>query len=312
MTIWAVLSFLLLNASLAVRAEPIPGDVNEDGSVDFADFLILAANFGKNGGSPRTPDTIIVVVSDTLVVRDTTTVMVRDTLIQIVHDTLTVTQTIHDTIWVSLSSEDGSGSSGAPGTPPLFSARRAEPNSIALEWTAPSIDADGSPLTGLSGYRLYRAIGSEASGFIVLAQLDVALTTFLDTGLEEAATYFYKVSAVDADGNESELSGLLSLMTTSFASVLAPTSITVVATGDGSMVTVTWTAPAQYASFRVERKQSGSSSSSGSFATVASSVEATSFNDTNVASGTAYTYRVLTRLDSNLSDPSEEKTVVVP
>lgn len=45
---FASFSFLLLFPGI-IFAESIPGDINGDGEVGFADFLILAQNFGKKG-----------------------------------------------------------------------------------------------------------------------------------------------------------------------------------------------------------------------------------------------------------------------
>ena len=159
---------------------------------------------------------------------------------------------------------------------------------------------------------MYRAVGTEASGLALLASPDSVTTTFNDTGLDVNTTYIYRVSSVDASGNESSLSTSVTRTTEATSGVSPPTNITVVAAGDGSQVTVSWTAPSQFTSFRVQRKETGSNSSTGSFTTVATSVTGTSFDDTNVNSGTAYTYRVLTRVDNDFSDPSEEKTVLVP
>lgn len=61
----------MLPVSVAM-AEPIPGDLDKDGDVDFADFLQFAANFGKTGSPPEAPEP--------RVVRDTTVVIVRDTI----------------------------------------------------------------------------------------------------------------------------------------------------------------------------------------------------------------------------------------
>ena len=36
-------------SGMAAAADPIPGDVNGDGAVDFSDFLILAGSFGGPG-----------------------------------------------------------------------------------------------------------------------------------------------------------------------------------------------------------------------------------------------------------------------
>ena len=50
----------VLNSSGAIirfirSIEPIPGDIDLDGDVDFSDFLIFANNFGKSGPVPTTP-----------------------------------------------------------------------------------------------------------------------------------------------------------------------------------------------------------------------------------------------------------------
>jgi fibronectin type 3 domain-containing protein len=200
----------------------------------------------------------------------------------------------------------------APATPTQLASQATGQTSIKLTWKAPTLDSDGSTLTGLSGYRLYRAISAESSGFVLLSALGSSATSFDDTGLTVNTTYIYRVSALDESGNESSLSSSVTRTTESTSGVTAPTNLTLVAAGDASSVTVSWTAPASFTDFRVQRKQTGSDSSSGSFTTIASSATGTSFVDTTITSGLAYTYRVLTRLVNDFSDPSEEKTVVVP
>jgi fibronectin type 3 domain-containing protein len=200
----------------------------------------------------------------------------------------------------------------APSTPTQLASQLTGSTVMTLTWNAPDQDVGNAELTGLAGYRLYRAVGSEASGLILLASVDSTETSFNDTGLEVNSTYIYRVSAVDAAGNESSLSSSVTRTTESTSDVSPPTNVTVVAAGDGSMVTISWTAPAQFTSFRVQRKQAGSDSSSGSFTTVASSISGTSFDDATISSGLAYTYRVLTRVGNDFSGPSDEKTVVVP
>lgn len=200
----------------------------------------------------------------------------------------------------------------APDTPSNFATQLTGSAVITLSWTAPTEDSNGQDLTGLAGYRLYRAVGSESAGLVLLSSPVSTATSFNDTGLDVNTTYVYRISAVDEFGNESSLSSPVTRTTESASDVSAPTNLQVVAAGNASMVTISWAAPSQFTSFRVQRKQVGSDSSSGSFTTVALSVTGTSFEDVSVSSGVVYTYRVLTRLDNDFSEPSEEKTVVVP
>jgi len=70
----------------------IVGDLNKDGIVDFADFFLLAENFGKEG-PPELPDTVEVVVRDTVVIVQIDTVEIPpDTVEVVVHDTVVIVQ----------------------------------------------------------------------------------------------------------------------------------------------------------------------------------------------------------------------------
>lgn len=69
-----------------------------------------------------------------------------------------------------------------------------------ISWVAPTLNADGTPLTDLAGYRVYMgtAPGTYATNSGVLAPA----TSYSFTGLAPA-TYYFVVRAYDADGNES-------------------------------------------------------------------------------------------------------------
>lgn len=95
----------------------------------------------------------------------------------------------------------GTGSPTDPPEPP-----DGEPTvSIALAWDPPTTDAEGEPLDDLAGYRLY---------FGTRAPLSQARDTFVEVGtsttyrLEGLApgTWFFAITAVDVNGNESEFS----------------------------------------------------------------------------------------------------------
>jgi hypothetical protein len=88
----------------------------------------------------------------------------------------------------------------------------ADAGLLELEWTAPTTNADGSPLIDLAGYRVYTGSSTPAcpaTSFQTLAAPDsspasgetVAATL---THLTAGTTYWVRVSAVDTSGNESD------------------------------------------------------------------------------------------------------------
>ena len=77
-----------------------------------------------------------------------------------------------------------------------------EEGTLSLNWTAPANNTDGSPLTDLAGYNIYRMTSSGGPKTLVNDN-PVSTTTFLDTPLENGKTYYYVVTAVDKRGNES-------------------------------------------------------------------------------------------------------------
>jgi hypothetical protein len=107
---------------------------------------------------------------------------------------------------------------------------RTEAASIGVSWTAPTTNADGSPLRDLAGYRLYVGTSTPAcpSGSFHSVSSPTAspganqqVSNRL-TGLVANTTYFARVTAVDGSGNESACSGA--------ASGVAHTDVTVTPT----------------------------------------------------------------------------------
>ncbi|MGI9038840.1 MAG: hypothetical protein ACR2GQ_08255 [Gemmatimonadota bacterium] len=77
--------------------------------------------------------------------------------------------------------------------------------SVTMEWTAPTVDADGQPLEDLLGYTLHYRDASPANGPGSRSLDAGSETRFRATGIP-AGTWFFGVSARDASGNESALS----------------------------------------------------------------------------------------------------------
>ena len=92
----------------------------------------------------------------------------------------------------------------APASPANLSAVRDDNTGhVALVWNAPRADEGDQDLTGLDGYRIFRAKDTE-DAYVLIATVPGARTTFTDTTqLEFDVRYFYQVSAIDRFDNES-------------------------------------------------------------------------------------------------------------
>ncbi|MCE2440628.1 MAG: hypothetical protein J4F39_14510 [Candidatus Latescibacteria bacterium] len=101
-----------------------------------------------------------------------------------------------------------------PASPANLSAVRDENTGhVSLVWDAPRADADNQELTGLEGYRVFRAKDSE-DAYVLIATVPAAQTTFTDTTqLDTDLRYFYQVSAIDRFDNESVRSRSASVST---------------------------------------------------------------------------------------------------
>lgn len=80
----------------------LAGDLDEDGDVDFTDFLTFAGNFGKTGPVPSGGrGTRTITIRDTIMTVRIDTVVMRDTIFQTIRDTISVATVIRDTIYIS-------------------------------------------------------------------------------------------------------------------------------------------------------------------------------------------------------------------
>ena len=76
--------------------------------------------------------------------------------------------------------------------------------SVTLEWDAPTTDAVGRPLEDLAGYRLYYS--DENDPGVDPEMIDVGDTTRVTVTDLPGGDYIFAVTALDADGNESDFS----------------------------------------------------------------------------------------------------------
>ena len=76
---------------------------------------------------------------------------------------------------------------------------------VNLAWNAPTLNQNGTPLTDLAGYKLYRGTQSGVYGTVTALGLVTQQSVNLSPGL-----YFFRVTACDLRGNESTFSNEIS------------------------------------------------------------------------------------------------------
>ena len=161
---------------------------------------------------------------------------------------------------------------------------------IAVRWSAPTTDADGGELTGLSGFRVYRSEGVSGS-LVAVATLGSEAREYVDEGLRALTEYGYAVSAFDGSGNESGQSGLSRARTEGIA---IPSGVRA---EDGiGRIAVSWAAVSDeellgYDLYRSERPDESFERLPGTEGTPFTTGR-TSYVDTSVAVGRPYYYKV--------------------
>jgi hypothetical protein len=111
---------------------------------------------------------------------------------------------------VQISQKTDSAPSGAVATPAPVAAPAEAPSmsSALLSWEAPTGNEDGTPITGLAGYRIHFGLSAaELDQFIDVT--DPASTTYSVKGLT-SGTYYFAVSAYNSFGIEGPLSNIAS------------------------------------------------------------------------------------------------------
>ncbi|MGH9785619.1 MAG: fibronectin type III domain-containing protein [Terriglobia bacterium] len=186
----------------------------------------------------------------------------------------------------------GSGGGGAstskPKPPTGLSATATSSIAISLAWT----DAANNE----NGFTIERCTGSGCSNFSQIAQVGANVTTYNNTGLAASTTYRYRVLAFNAAGN-SKFSNNAEATTQAApppTPPAAPSGLTAQAISY-SQINLSWADnSSNETGFRIERcVGTMASCSGGSFAPIAQvGSNVTSYNNTSLASETAYTYRV--------------------
>lgn len=161
------------------------------------------------------------------------------------------------------------GDTTAPSTPTGLAATPGD-EQVSLTWNAATDD------TAVTGYKVYRDgvhVGSPAG------------TSYVDPGRTNGVAYSYQVSAIDAAGNESTLSAIVSATPQGSSDTTPPTAPTgLVATPGNQQVELSWTAATDnvgVTGYRVYRNGA-----------LQASPTTTAHTDTGLTNGTLYTYQV--------------------
>lgn len=76
---------------------------------------------------------------------------------------------------------------------------------LTVSWQAVTTNSDGTPLTDLEGYRIYRSL-IPARGFERVGSIGASQTMWSDSNARAGEIWYYKVTAVDKSGSESSFS----------------------------------------------------------------------------------------------------------
>ncbi len=172
--------------------------------------------------------------------------------------------------------------------PASLAAAQASATSASLTW---------GTVSGATTYNLYRGTAAGAEGSTPY-QTGLTSAAYTDSGLTAGATYYYKVVAVNAQG-ESALSN-----EAAFAAVpSAPTGVSGT-TSSATPAVISWGTVSGATSYTVYR-----GATSGAETSLATGVAGTSYSDTTAARGTTYYYTVAAVNAGGTSSQSAEVAV---
>ncbi len=243
------------------------GTVTFTSTDQFANLPAATSLTGANGGLRR-------FATSTVYVTGTTTITVTDT--GGLAGSVTVTVLPH---------------------PPVDVVAEGGAERTTVNWNLPAL-----PLDTVVGYRLFRATGAAGPFAFIAAPSGRSATLYVDLGVADFATYYYRVTAVESHGLESPPS--LVAPVTVFPGPQTPTLL--VATGVSGGVSLGWTI-ANDGSFPVSGYDVFRKSGDSPFMPIArlSGASTIAFVDDTVEEGASYAYIVRARDDhGQWSEPS--------
>ena len=149
----------------------------------------------------------------------------------------------------------------------------ATSSSITMRWTS---------VSGATSYYVYRSLSSTGT----YSQIgNTTSTSYQATGLSANTTYYFKVAAYNAAGTGPQSSFILAATTE--AAPITPTGITVTTVSHNSIM-ISWASVSNALGYNVYR----SSTSTGTYTKIGTSITTTSYTDSGILAGTTYYYKV--------------------
>lgn len=162
---------------------------------------------------------------------------------------------------------------GAALAAPSLSAQSSGSTSVSLSWTS---------VTGATSYNVYRSTTAGGEGSVPLAT-GTTSTSYSDSGLTSGTAYYYKVVAVGPAGE-----GAFSNEASAAPGSTALPAPTLKGTSGATTNALTWSAVAGATSYNLYRSTGGSY-----YGTLyQQGLTVTTFSDTGLTAGTAYTYYI--------------------
>jgi fibronectin type 3 domain-containing protein len=215
-------------------------------------------------------------------------------------DTTAVNDTTYYYVVRATNAAGTSGDSNeASATPEVPTSAPPTPTNLVATAGDGVVELDWGTSAGAFDYIIRRSTTS-GSGYV---DLDTRINSppYFDLNATNGTTFYYVVAAsndIGTSANSNEVSA------TPEAAVVVPAAPTgLVATAGNAQVSLTWNAVSGADSYSVRR-----GTTSGTYTTVATDLTTASYNDTNVANGTAYFYVVVAVNSGGSSGNSNEAT----
>jgi len=180
----------------------------------------------------------------------------------------------------------------------------ASASASATAVSASEVNVSWSNVSGETSFQIERSTNSKR-GWAVVATTAADVTTYRDSGLPAATTYYYRVSAVNSAGISpaSPVASVTTLKAPAPTRPAAPTSLTIAGVTTSS-VTLSWADnSANETGFKIERSTNGTKWSQ--VATVGANV--TSYVSSGLKANTAYYFRI--RAYNSAGDSAYSNTV---